>query len=163
MTTEAMLQWLLIGAGATAATDIWALARKHLVGVALPNYRLVGRWVGHLTHGRFRHDAIAAAPAMRGEAFIGWVTHYAVGMGFALLLPASAGSGWLRQPTLMPALLLGIGTVLAPFLVMQPAMGAGFFASRTPRPGAARLQSLMNHAVFGLGLFITAKLLSTGG
>jgi hypothetical protein len=43
--------------------------------------------------------------------------------------------------------------VLFPFLVMQPAMGAGIAASRTRNPGAARLQSLVTHAVFGLGLY----------
>jgi hypothetical protein len=32
-------------------------------------------------------------------------------------------------------------------------MGAGVAASRTARPGAARLQSLVTHAIFGLGLY----------
>jgi hypothetical protein len=50
-------------------------------------------------------------------------------------------------------LLVGVATVAAPFLVMQPGMGAGIAASRTPRPGAARLQSLVTHTVFGLGLY----------
>jgi hypothetical protein len=51
-------------------------------------------------------------------------------------------------------LLVGIGTVAAPFLLMQPGMGAGMAASRTPAPNAARLQSLLTHAVFGLGLYL---------
>ena len=59
----------------------------------------------------------------------------------------------MRQPTIGPALLVGIGTVAAPFLVMQPGMGAGIAASRTPRPAAARLQSLVTHTIFGLGLY----------
>lgn len=37
---------------------------------------------------------------------------------------------------------------------MQPGMGAGIAASRTPNPRAARLQSLVTHAVFGLGLYL---------
>ncbi|HEU4781614.1 MAG TPA: DUF2938 family protein, partial [Steroidobacteraceae bacterium] len=60
----------------------------------------------------------------------------------------------------------GVGTVLAPFFIMQPAMGVGIAARRTPRPGAARIQSLVTHVVFGLGLYITAnlaRLLSTAG
>jgi len=55
-----------------------------------------------------------------------------------------------------PALAVGIGTVAAPFFLMQPGMGAGIAASRTPRPNAARLQSLLTHAVFGLGLYVSA-------
>jgi hypothetical protein len=43
---------------------------------------------------------------------------------------------------------------------MQPGMGAGVAASRTPRPGAARMQSLVTHAVFGLGLFLAARVVS---
>jgi hypothetical protein len=63
-----------------------------------------------------------------------------------------------QQPTLAPALAVGLGTVVAPFLVMQPAMGAGVAAGRTPNPAAARLQSLVTHAVFGLGLYAGAWL-----
>jgi hypothetical protein len=53
-------------------------------------------------------------------------------------------------------LIVGIVTVAAPFLVMQPAMGAGLAARRTPKPNAARVQSLVNHAVFGVGLYASA-------
>jgi hypothetical protein len=58
-----------------------------------------------------------------------------------------------RHPTIGPALIVGVGSVAAPFLVMQPGMGAGIAASRTPRPSAARLQSLVTHAIFGVGLY----------
>jgi hypothetical protein len=56
--------------------------------------------------------------------------------------------------------MVGVGTVAAPFLLMQPAMGAGVAASRTPRPAAARLQSLITHAIFGLGLYGSGLLVS---
>ena len=146
----------VIGAGATVAMDAWGYARKPLLGIAPPDYALVGRWLGHMAQGRFRHAAIAAAPRLRGERLVGWVTHYLIGVAFAALLLAIAGTAWVERPTLGPALLVGIGTVAAPFLVMQPAMGAGIAARRAPRPGAARLQSLVTHAVFGLGLYATA-------
>ena len=149
---------LLIGAGATMVMDLWAIARKRLLGVPPPDYGLVGRWLGHMAlSGRFRHDRIAAAPAVRGERLIGWTAHYVIGIAFATLLIAIWGSAWLRQPTLGPALLVGVGTVAAPFLLMQPGMGAGIAASRTPRPAAARLQSLVTHAIFGLGLYAAGR------
>lgn len=84
---------------------------------------------------------------------IGWTAHYLIGIGFAAILPIIWGVEWIHQPTLGPALIVGIGTVAAPFLVMQPGMGAGIAASRTPRPAAARLQSLATHAISGLGLY----------
>jgi hypothetical protein len=144
---------LVIGVGATVLIDLWAIARRRAFNIAPPNYGLVGRWFAHLAHGQFRHVSIAAASAVRGERAIGWIAHYVIGFAFAGLLLAVWGLAWVRHPTLGPALLVGIGTLAAPFLVMQPAMGAGVAASRTPRPGAARLQSVVTHTVFGLGLY----------
>lgn len=151
---------LLVGAGATATTDLWALVRRRLLGLPLPNYGLVGRWFAYMPRGRFVHDAIAATPPVRGEGLIGWSAHYLIGIAFAALLLGIWGLDWLRQPTLTPALIVGVGTVAAPFLLMQPGMGAGIAASRTPRPAAARLQSLLMHAVFGLGLYASGCLIS---
>ena len=155
---------LITGIGATAVMDLWGLARVFLFGVKAPDYGLVGRWLGHMAHGQFRHDAIMAAPPVHRERLIGWSAHYLTGIAYACLLTGIWGRTWLEHPTLGPALIVGIGTVAAPFLLMQPGMGAGIAASRTPRPAAARLQSLVTHAVFGLGLYAAgwcARLLST--
>lgn len=150
---------LFIGAGAALATDLWAIARGRLLGVPPPDWGLVGRWFGHMARGRFRNERIAAAEPVRGERVIGWTAHYLIGIAFAGALLAICGLAWARQPTLAPALALGIATVAAPFLLMQPGMGAGIAASRTPRPNSARLQSLVTHAVFGLGLYAAALVL----
>ena len=153
-----MNPWLftvIIGVGATAIVDWWAVVRKPLLGIAPPNYALVGRWLAHMTRGQFRHDAIAASAPMRGERVIGWVAHYLIGIAFAALLMDIWGPAWAQRPTIGPALVVGIGTVAAPFLLMQPGMGAGIAAARTPHPAAARLQSVLTHAVFGIGLYAT--------
>lgn len=143
-----------IGAGATAFTDLWALARKRLNGVAPPDYGLVGRWFAQMTRGRFVHERIASSPPVRHERAIGWTVHYLVGIAFASILLAFCGLDWVRHPTLAPALLVGIGSVVAPFLLLQPGMGAGIFARRAPNPNAARVRSLIVHAVFGVGLYV---------
>ncbi|HUQ12501.1 MAG TPA: DUF2938 family protein, partial [Steroidobacteraceae bacterium] len=80
--------------------------------------------------------------------------HYLLGMVFAAGLLAVTRPGWIQRPTLGPALIFGVLTVAVPFLVMQPAFGAGIAASRMPRPNAVRLQSLLTHLVFGFGLFV---------
>lgn len=150
---------LLAGIGATALTDAWALARRRLLGVPLPRWGHVGRWLAHMRFGRFRHAAIDRAMPVAHEAAIGWAAHYLIGMAFALLLRVVAGPGWFAAPTPGPALAVGLATVLAPFLLMQPGMGAGLAARLAPRPAVARLQSLATHAVFGLGLYFAALLL----
>jgi len=137
---------LLVGLGATAVTDLWALARKHLIGIAPPDFGLLGRWLAGMTRGRLRHPSIAAAPAVRGERLLGWLAHYLIGIAFAGVLLGIWGIEWLRHPTLLPALLVGIVTVAAPLLVMQPCMGVGFSAGRATH-------SLVTHLVFGVGLY----------
>ena len=53
-------------------------------------------------------------------------------------------------------LVFGLATVTAPWLVMQPAMGLGFAALKTPAPLKNCARSLTNHAVFGAGLYLAA-------
>jgi Protein of unknown function (DUF2938) len=150
---EYVLSAVAIGMGATAVMDIWTAARERLLGMAALDYALVGRWLAYLARGRFRHDPIAVSPPVRGERLIGWTAHYLIGIAFAAVLLAIWGLGWVRDPTIGPALIVGVGSVTAPFLLMQPGMGAGIAASRTPRPAAARLHSLVTHGIFGLGLY----------
>nr|WP_255484857.1 DUF2938 domain-containing protein [Acidovorax sp. JMULE5] len=146
---------MLIGIGATAVMDAWLLLLKRL-GVPTLNFAFIGRWVGHLFRGQLAHAAIAKAVPIRGELAWGWLTHYAVGVAFATVLVGLQGADWVRSPTLLPALAVGVCTVAAPLLVMQPAMGSGFAASRTPTPLKNCLRSLANHTVFGFGLYLSA-------
>jgi hypothetical protein len=95
-----------------------------------------------------------------GERAIGWTAHYLIGIAFAAVLLAVSGTEWARSPTLAPALAVGIGSVMAPFFLMQPGMGAGIAASRTPRPNAARFQSVVTHTIFGLGLYAAGLITS---
>lgn len=149
----------LIGVGATAVMDVWLLLLRRL-GVPTLDFALVGRWAGHWRRGVFAHEAIAKAAPVQGELALGWLLHYATGIAFAAILVAAQGVGWLRLPTLLPALAVGVATVAAPWLLMQPAMGAGIAAAKTPSPAKNRARSLANHAVFGLGLYLAATLLS---
>lgn len=149
----------LIGIGATAVMDAWLLLLSHLGGPP-SNFAMIGRWVGHFSRGQFVHAAIAKAPAVRFELALGWVTHYVIGIAYAGLLFAVQGTPWLDRPTYLAALLFGVATVAAPWLVMQPAMGAGFAAAKTPTPWKNSLRSLANHAVFGTGLYLAAAALA---
>lgn len=150
---------LLVGIGATALLDFWSLVRSRM-GTPFPDYGLVGRWFSYMPRGRFRHEAIAKAPPVPAERWIGWLAHYAIGIAFAAVLLAIWGPAWARDPTLVPALVVGMGSVVAPFLLMQPGMGAGVAARRMPRPWAARWRSLVTHTVFGVGLYLAALAVS---
>ena len=147
---------ILIGIGATAVMDLWSLLRKHLLNIPPTNWGMVGRWIAYMKQGKFHHVAIAESNPIRGEQFIGWTAHYLIGIVYAALLIIINGQAWIYHPSIGPALVVGIATVVAPFFILQPGMGAGVAASRTPKPNANRLQSLINHTVFGCGLFLSA-------
>ena len=158
MSTEAtyFLGAVVVGLGATLLMDLWALFLKRGFSIPSANYCLVGRWLLHMLDGTFIHASIAASSQKHSECTVGWVAHYAIGALFAVTLVVLVSGGWLMRPTLMPALLFGVGTVLLPFLIMHPSFGLGIAASRTPNPMQARLRSLMAHTVFGVGLYICA-------
>ena len=153
--TELAWRSVIIGAGATVVIDLWAALLRRM-GVPSLNMAFLGRWVGHLPEGRFFHENIAKSPAVRGEALLGWLSHYAIGVSFAALLLALFGLDWADAPTLGPALVVGGGTLPAPLLVLQPALGAGVASSKTPRPVFNTLKSVTTHVMFGLGLFLAA-------
>jgi hypothetical protein len=151
---------VLAGIGATAVMDAWALLLKALFGMPVSDWGMVGRWVGHFPQGRFRHDSIAKAAPVRAERAIGWTTHYVTGIAYALLALIVFGSDWTHAPTPGRAMLLGLATVVAPYFLMQPGMGLGIAASKTPKPNAVRLRSVMNHVVFGFGLYLAWSVLA---
>ena len=154
--TAYLIYSLIIGIGATAFMDLFGVAMRVLFKVPMLNYGLVGRWLAYMPRGRFRHASVAASPALPGERSIGWAAHYACGVVYAAGLLAVWGAGWARAPSLGPALIVGLATLAAPFLVMQPGMGAGVAARLTPAPWKARARSLANHGAFGLGLYLAA-------
>ncbi|KIY38020.1 membrane protein [Pseudomonas sp. 10-1B] len=160
MTLTAMFSAALpIGIGATVVMDLWGLLLRRL-GIATLNFAMLGRWAGHLLKGRVRHQAIARSEPVRHELALGWGIHYAIGVLFAMLLVGVLGENWLLAPTLVPAVVVGVVTVVAPLCFMQPVMGAGFFASKTPTPARNCLKSLATHFVFGVGLFLSAGILA---
>ena len=120
------------------------------------NWALVGRWVGHVLRGHWVLTRPAEAPAMAGERVLGWLFHYVAGVALALGLTLLAGPAWLRDPNLIGVVSYGVATVVVPMCTMQPGMGMGFAACRTPHPWVARRRSLITHLVFGVGLYLGA-------
>jgi DUF2938 family protein len=151
---------IAIGIGATLVIDLWNLFLKRAFHIPSLDYCLLGRWVRHLPGGTFRHASIAAAAPKPFECPVGWMAHYTIGVLLAVGLVLLTSGKWLAEPTLLPALLYGIATVVFPFFILQPSLGLGIAGSRTAHPAQARLKSLMTHVVFGVGLYVCALGLS---
>lgn len=142
-----------IGIGATLVMDAWAALLRRF-GIPSLDFALLGRWLGHIPRGRFAHHPIAESSPVRGERALGWAAHYAIGVTFAALLLGTFGAEWARSPSLLPALLIGIVTVVMPLFVLQPALGAGLASSKTKAPLRNAAKSVVTHAIYGVGLWL---------
>lgn len=153
-----LMTGLLMGLGATLAMDLWALAMNRICGVGLPNWGNVGRWTVQVGRGKVFHDDINLVAPVQGEVQIGWAFHYVVGLIYGVILALIMGPNWLLAPTFLPAWIFAIMTIGAGWFILQPGLGIGFAASKTPSPWTVRGLGLVAHTVFGIGLWVTAVL-----
>ncbi len=153
---------IVVGVGATVLMDLWNLFLKRAFGIPSLNYCFLGRWVLHLPSGTVRHDSIAKATTKPYECQVGWITHYTIGISLAIVFVLVVARDWIDRPTLMPAVLYGLATIVFPLFVLQPALGLGIASAKTPHPAKARLKSLATHLVFGIGMYATALVLNRG-
>ena len=124
---------------------------------------MVGRWLGHMLKSEFVQTNIGQAEPVPGEHALGWTFHYVIGIAYGLLLVAIWGAGWLRQPGIAEPLILALALLVLPYFVMMPGMGMGMAGSRTPKPNVTRLKSVIGHSMFGIGMYLTARLMEAVG
>lgn len=146
---------ILIGIGGTLTMDLWAQFLK-LFGIKGLNLAFLGRWLLTIPEGKWFHEKIAASPEKIGELYAGWFAHYGIGISLAALLILVYGYDWLQNPRIRPALVIALVTVLAPLLIMQPALGLGYFSSKASHPVLYCLKSVCSHLIYGLGLYLSA-------
>ena len=149
-----LLQGIFIGVIATVLMDVWAAIAKHVLKLPTSNWAMVGRWFGHMPRGVFRHSSIHDAAPISNELALGWIGHYAVGIVYGIAYLFIVATLFAQEPSLASATVFGIATLFAPWLILQPSMGAGVFASRTPNPAVTRLVNLSMHTVFGAALYL---------
>jgi hypothetical protein len=154
-----LLQILLLGFGATLFMDLWSWIQRNILKIPTLNYALVARWVLYMPQGKFKHSPIMKSNPMRGERILGWFLHYFIGVVFAAGLIVLVGRTWFSEPSISLGLLTGIITLVFPFFIIQPCLGLGVAASKTPTPWKARTLSLLTHSSYGLGLYITASII----
>lgn len=149
---------ILVGAIATVCMDIWGAIVKYVLRLPTADWRMVGRWFGHMPRGVFLHTPISASPPIPNELTVGWAAHYLTGavygLGYLFIVQVLLSA----SPSFSSAIVFGLVTLSMPWLIMQPAMGAGIFASRLPRPGIVRMVNFSMHMVFGAALYFGYEL-----
>ena len=152
--TKLLLLAALLGVAATAFLDVVNYMQHIIFNKPLTRYEFIGRWVIYMIDGVFSHQSIKSAPPRTGELMLGWFGHYAIGVGFALLMLAFTGFKWIRKPTFAPAFIVGLVTCSIPFFIMYPGMGYGIAGLDTPNPTMLQIKVLISHFIFSVGLFI---------
>jgi hypothetical protein len=139
MDTADILRAALVGMGGTIVLDLYAFLMQRMFGVPA-NWKMVGRWLGHMSKGEFVQTNVEQAEPVPGEHALGWAFHYVIGI-----------------------LILALALLVLPYFVMMPGMGMGIAGSRTPKPNVTRLKSVIGHSMFGIGMYLTARLMEALG
>ena len=143
---------IVMGIAGTLAMDVWARV-LNMFGQPLPNWGVPGRWLAQVRRGRVFHDDIAAVDPVEREVLLGWALHYAVGIAYGVAFVLLAGPGWVAAPTFWPVWAFSVAPLVFGWFLLQPGMGLGWAASRTPAPWKLRGLGLVAHTVFGLGMW----------
>lgn len=154
---------LLAGIIATAVFDLWQWLVKLIFRVPPTNWALVGRWFSYIPRGKLFHAGIGFSDPVPREAAIGWIAHYAVGLVYAAVYLVFAWFVLGPGPTFPSALVFGVITVIAPWILLQPGMGQSLFAHNAARPNVARAHNLSSHVAFGVGLYLAISGLAAVG
>ena len=150
----ALLHILIAGVIATAILDLWQQVFRLLFGLPITDWGMIGRWVGHFKDGQFVHKNIGAAPPIPNETAIGWIVHYVVGVGYAVVY---FGLMWLvfrMPPDLLSALIFAALSVSVTWFVMEPILGAGVMAAHVPGRCRVLAQDFTSHLSLGVGLYL---------
>jgi hypothetical protein len=117
----------------------------------------LGRWIGHMFQGRFKHHDIATDVPRAHQAAIGTVGHYALGVtlgaAYALLLRVPRP----RPSSLGRATAYGVATTALPWFWMFPARGRGIMRFRHQHPRVPTF-ALCTHVAYGVGLEVGLRL-----
>jgi len=155
MESRALIRGLIVGILASVTMDVVAVVALRL-GIAGRGPRrtgpdLIGRWVGYLLQGKFRHTNIVQTPPLRGELLLGLAAHYSIGIVLTLvylglLIVAHA------TPTALSAILYGTATTVFPWFLMFPSQAMGWLGWDASGDAHLVRVSLFNHIIFGLGI-----------
>jgi hypothetical protein len=100
--------------------------------------------------------ALLAAQLGHGEPAVGWLMHYAIGIGYGLVFAATGehlpGGGAVGR-----AMVLATSGWLLMMIVLLPGAGVGFFGSALGLGVAPAVVTLVLHWIFGAVLGLTHR------
>lgn len=149
-----IIKSIIIGVASTIFMDVATKLRELLFQIKPLNYALVGRWFLSWKSRTFLHKNITQSPVKKFEVFFGWFIHYLVGIFWAYLY-LILNDFYSFEKIFISILIFVLLSTLVPFLIMQPALGFGFFALNTTSPLKSIKNSIISHTFFGIGLYLS--------
>ena len=154
-----VLEVLVVGVAGAIGMDLGQRLMQLVLGWPPSNWAMIGRWALNLPKGKLVHEDIGEEEPMPNELAVGWVVHYLVSITYGgiyifvtrVLLDAKLG--------FVPAVGFAIAIVLITWFVIQPMMGAGPAASKTPKPWVTRMHDLGSHFFYGVGMWVGGLLI----
>ncbi len=144
---------VLAGIASCMVLDLWQQILKRTAGIPTANWAVVGRWFLRLWIVKSMYQpTIDTAPQQSNELRVGWLVHYGVSVGYAVVLYTLMVVVPVFKPTLIDGLVFGALSVAVPWFYFMPCVGKGVMASRTPTPLKACCIALANHLVYGVAL-----------
>ena len=155
MESRTFIVGLMVGILATVTMDVVAMIALRFDiagrGPRRTGPDLIGRWIGYLLRGKFRHTDILQTLPLRGELVLGLAAHYLIGIVLTLLYLGLLVAAQ-ATPTALSAILYGTATTALPWFLMFPSQGMGWLGRNAPGDAHLARVSLFNHIIFGLGI-----------
>lgn len=113
---------------------------------------MLGRMSAGWAHRRFCYRNPGEVEQVEHERFLGYITHYIIGVGLALpyVFAWELFAGGPASPAW--ALAYGVATTVFSYLLVFPCMGLGVFGRRSPEGIKSPFSSLANHFFYGMGM-----------
>ncbi len=121
-------------------------------------HELIGRWVGYMFRGKFKHADILTSPPLSGELGFGILVHYLIGIILTLIYFTFLQIIHIQTTPLL-AVVYGLATTVFPWFLMFPSEGMGWLGRTAPGKAHLAWASLFNHAFFGLDLALWIAIL----
>jgi len=151
-TMDLVLEVLGAGVLGTVAMDLGNLVLARAGIISRIDVGMIGRMAAGWSRGRLRYRHPGEMEEVRNEKSVGYFTHFAIGVGFAV--PYLLGWHVLVEGPAPPAWAIpyGVATTVASWFFVYPSMGLGALGRRSPDGLRAVVSPLANHFLYGLGL-----------
>jgi len=155
-----IIKGLLTGIIATIIFDIFQFSLSYAYNIDKSKWHLIGRYFFELKDKKYFREDIINDNEIKNEIYYGYLAHYIIGSIFGIIY-VTLNILIFNEASLLLALIIGFITILGAWCILMPfAFNIGFFASKKMEQKQILTQNIINHFIFGIGLYIGYVIIS---